>query len=371
MHQSHTARFRKLVLFLLFITLPAVPAAAGEGEKTVMAQGVSAIQGGNIQGARAAAVSDALRNAVEQGLGTMMEATAIVENDHLLEEIYTHTSGFVSGYEVLREKQAEGGLYRVTVSAVVETAALRSRLVRLGIIKQMMDYPRILILAESRPEEPAAAKAADAALTGYFTDQRFDVAVESGHALNQGSRAAPVPAELAARAHAEIAVAYRLETEPPDFDGIMETAPVSVSARAVVTSTGQVLSSEQAQAFGVGKSGRAALRDGARKAANQAAQALSADIVGWWADYTANGLPYRILLKMPSGDARLLSAFQQRLRSIHGVTRLSERSTGNGEARMRLTFKGRTSELKRRILEAAPGVDITSSHGRYMELSLK
>lgn len=349
------------------------PADAKDQSKTVMAQGVAAIQGNNIEGARAAAVENALRNAIEQGLGTMMDAKALVKNDQLLEQIYTHTKGYVPEYEVIREKKAEGGLYRVTISAVVKTAALKNRLAQLGIIKQMMAYPRLVIIPENANGRAEAVKSAGQVMAGFFTDKRFDVV--SGEAVDTANRTGDAtgtdPAAIGRARHAEIVVVYALSAESSKFDGVMETVPVSLSARAIVTSTGQVLSSEQARAHGLGNSAHAALMDGARKVVEQLSTSLSEDIVGWWAEYTANGLPYHMVLKTASGSARQVVDFQQKLQSIPGVTTLAERSSGQGTTRMRLTFKGRTTELKQQILSTIAGVDDIVTNGRYMELTFK
>lgn len=368
----------KPALYTLFIAilaffLCAFPSTAKDNSKTVMAQGVAAIQGDNIEGARTAAVENALRNAIEQGLGTMMDAKAIVKNDQLLEQIYTHTKGYVPEYEVIREKEADGGLYRVTISAVVKTAELKNRLAQLGIIKQMMGYPRLVIVPLNANGSPEAAKSSGQSMAGFFTDKRFDV-VADGPVKTTGQSADAAgndPAAIGRARHAEIVVAYGLSAESSRFDGVMETVPVSLSARAIVTSTGQVLSSEQARVFGLGNSAHAALMDGARKAADQLADSLSEDIVGWWAEYTANGLPYHLVLNSSPGSARQVVDFQQKLQAIPGVTNLAERSSGEGTTRMRLTFKGRTTELKKQILSTVPGIDDVVTNGRYLELTLK
>ncbi|MCD6186313.1 MAG: hypothetical protein J7K84_11145 [Deltaproteobacteria bacterium] len=51
---------------------------AGEEEKEVIVDGSAPIFGKNIEGARNKAIKDALRNAVEQGVGTLMDADSIL-----------------------------------------------------------------------------------------------------------------------------------------------------------------------------------------------------------------------------------------------------------------------------------------------------
>ena len=61
-----------MALLWVCITLPAF---AQEKQKTVIATGVASIQGDNISGARQSAIQDALLQALEQGVGMVMDAT--------------------------------------------------------------------------------------------------------------------------------------------------------------------------------------------------------------------------------------------------------------------------------------------------------
>ena len=128
-----------------------LPAWADENQKMVVVTGVAVLQGENIAGARQTAVQDALRQAVEQGVGMLMNATSILKNDELMEKIYTNTQGYITRYEIIKERKERNGLYRVKVQAGVKTGALRDTLVKLGIIKAMMDYPRIMIIPYLSP----------------------------------------------------------------------------------------------------------------------------------------------------------------------------------------------------------------------------
>lgn len=70
----------------------------------------------------------ALRQAVEQGVGMVMDATSIVQNDDLMEKICSHTMGHITEYLVLKEKQEANGLFRVKVQAQVNTGDIKSAL---------------------------------------------------------------------------------------------------------------------------------------------------------------------------------------------------------------------------------------------------
>src|SRR5262245_65731538 len=104
------------LLSVLFLCL-ALPLFA-QDSKQITAEGVASV-GNDPAAARDKAIEDALRRAVEQAVGTIVESETAVENYQLLsDKIYSHSSGYVKDYKVVSEK-TEGGLVRVTVAANV------------------------------------------------------------------------------------------------------------------------------------------------------------------------------------------------------------------------------------------------------------
>ena len=96
---------KRNLFFVTFVSLIvfSVPAVAiGEGEtKEVKSVGVA---DGKSARARDEAVGDALRQAVEQGVGTFVTAELTVDQQRLVEEkIYTESRGYIQSYRILRE----------------------------------------------------------------------------------------------------------------------------------------------------------------------------------------------------------------------------------------------------------------------------
>lgn len=116
-------------------------------EKTIISEGVSSINNVSIDVARDRAISDALRNAVEQALGTYIESQTIIDNYQLIEDnILSKSKGYVKSYKIISEKQDEG-LYRVKIMAIVDNAKIEDDLSALKILILEKDRPRMLILA--------------------------------------------------------------------------------------------------------------------------------------------------------------------------------------------------------------------------------
>jgi len=370
-----------MAAFLLLVSLSV--ARAGEEIRSTVATGVAVIKGGNIQGAREDAKNDALRQALEQGVDMLMDATSILQNDDLMEKIYTNTQGCVTSYEIIKEEE-RGGLYRVKIRAMVKTGALRDALVRLGLIKALMDYPRVLVLAFPGQRMTTGYKSAEAIIIKEFTDKRFDLVdplksrelYKEAEELFRVNTLENAAARIGLRHHAEIVVLCGLDEGRAEFDGIMESVPVSIRAKAIVTTTAQVLTAEDLTVQGMGKTPELALRDGARKAGEGVSRSLSQRILSWWTDYTANGLPYTIVLRTGSGADLLVIDFEKAVESIPGVLSLTERSSGGGITEMMVRYRMGSADLKREILtrlKGSPGFErlrTVVSKGRFMVFSI-
>ena len=76
------------------------------------------------------ATKAALRSAVEQVVGTMVDATTLVENDKLIEdEILTYSAGMIASSKAIGEpKKSADGIYTVKVKASVKKSQLQEKL---------------------------------------------------------------------------------------------------------------------------------------------------------------------------------------------------------------------------------------------------
>ena len=94
------------------------------------------------------AENDALRAAVENTVGILVDAQTIVKNSMLIEDnIYTQSRGFVNNYNVLSRQQV-GDIWHVTINADVDdqpNSKLMNELTRLGIINVQLRNPKIAV----------------------------------------------------------------------------------------------------------------------------------------------------------------------------------------------------------------------------------
>ncbi|OPL19250.1 MAG: hypothetical protein AVO35_11775 [Candidatus Aegiribacteria sp. MLS_C] len=120
-----------------------IPATAA-GETEVLAEGVASVSGSAVDMARDSALDDALRKAVEQGVGAFIDSETRVSSFQLIsDEIYSRTSGYVSSYRII-EEGVYGDLYRVVLRAVVKTDRIQDDLAAIGLLLRQQGRPRVM-----------------------------------------------------------------------------------------------------------------------------------------------------------------------------------------------------------------------------------
>ena len=137
-----------LGVFILIFTVVTVSAVAqDEQEKEVIALGMA---GGKASRARDEAINNALRNAVEQGVGTYITSETTVEQMTLVEDrIYSESRGYIKSYEILREGPREG-VYEVKISAIVKMEQLADDLESIGLLIRKKRNPRVMVVIYSK-----------------------------------------------------------------------------------------------------------------------------------------------------------------------------------------------------------------------------
>ncbi len=133
----------KTILILLSIIM----IANGQDPNTVTATGFGAILAGDMVKAKEDGTNDALRKAVEQVVGTIIDSRTVTENYMLLEDkIYTKTTGYVQNYEILSTQKRVDNSLEVTVRAIVKTSDLKDDLEGIITTLRREGMPRVMVL---------------------------------------------------------------------------------------------------------------------------------------------------------------------------------------------------------------------------------
>ena len=142
---------KSLIISLLFSVSFILYAQQPQEAKQVIANGLGAILAGDEVKAREDAISAALRNAVEQVVGTMIESDVLVENYQTVEDkIYTRTAGYVQQYDIISTNKQSDNVLEVTVRAMVKISDLRSDLQGIGVLISRKGKPRTMVLIDER-----------------------------------------------------------------------------------------------------------------------------------------------------------------------------------------------------------------------------
>ena len=134
------------------------------------------------------AENDALRAAVENTVGILVDAQTLVENSMLIEDnIYTQSRGFVNNYSVLSREQI-GDIWRVTINADVDdqpNSKLMNELTRLGIINVQLRNPKIAVyVPEQHLNYNVGGAGGEIAIVKTLLNAGFNFVTEVGTGLN-------------------------------------------------------------------------------------------------------------------------------------------------------------------------------------------
>ena len=164
-------RYSRLFVLLVFLLGLFPQIASGQ---TIESQGVAAIIQGNLDISRDKAIEDALRNAVEQATGSLIENETLVENYQVLsDKIYSQSRGYVQSYEVLSEGEDQG-LYKVTIQANVASGDLKNDLSALNILMRQVRKPRVMVLfEESMSQGVNSGRLAEDAVSKVLLERGF------------------------------------------------------------------------------------------------------------------------------------------------------------------------------------------------------
>jgi hypothetical protein len=168
---------KTVLIILLIVYFPLFSGVfAQDLEKEIRSKGMADITAGNVSGARDRAIEDALRKAVEDGVGILLSSESIVENYQLIQDtILSKSKGYIKSYKVLHEEQ-KTWIYHVTVAAKIGKTLLKDDLDALRRIKELKGNPRMMmIIIDERVEGGRKLSQTENSLIQAFLDKEFKV----------------------------------------------------------------------------------------------------------------------------------------------------------------------------------------------------
>jgi len=379
-------------LLLIPMLLLASPAPAQES-KTVTAEGVAVITGGNVDIARDAAIQDAQTRAVEQAIGTLIDSQTQVENYQVIsDKILSQIKGYIKRYNIVNEAREEN-LLRVTITAEVSLGQLNDDLSAIGILMGQMHKPRTMILVAEQNigqewvawwwggihGQQADMGVIDNTLMDKFTEKGFEMIdhqaaaqeLKVTPAYNVQDLSVQQAKTLGSQVHAEVVITGKgLAKLYGNVGGGLKSVQADLTLRAVRIDTGQVLATATTHAAAVHINEITAGNEALRKAAAEAADQLTGRILAQYSreaggtrsiNITVNGLSKTQFVR-----------FKDVLKSqVRGIKDLHERSFQNGIAKISVDSKSSAQNLSDELSLKDFGsfsVEVTGSTANSLEL---
>ena len=333
------------ILYSVFWVLPSY----SQQITSITVEGIGAIVKGDHAIAKDNAVNDALRKAVEQAVGTLVQAQTLVDKYQLIsDEIYTKSQGYIKKYSVISERpDLNQGILKVTIQADVSIGDIKNDLNAIGLLLERKNKPRMMVIIDEKIGSAESGytpnlSESETVIIQKFTEKGFNFVdqatvkknIKRNMALQaiagDDSAAAAIGLEYGAEAViignavAKLAGKGIAGTE-------MKSIHASVTARAVKADTGEILAtaSEKGATAHLDETVGGALA--IKKASEKIASNLIDQIITKWSGEV--GGQTTVQLVITGIDFVSLNKFKTIIQSqVRGVLKLNQRSFTAGVA---------------------------------------
>ncbi len=337
---------KKLLFGMVLGLLTALPVASAQ-QVTATGYGTTAAEAEN----------DALRAAVENVVGTLLDAQTIVDKNAVLQdEIYTSSRGFIRHYDVLGTQQTAAGAWSVTVAADVASepdSRLMDALTRERLIAVNMRNAKIaVILKECVAGKNNASSSGESAVVNSFLQAGFQNIIDVSEARRLYNQPYYMDASqlqsLAQSLRADILLVGQAYSDCSgdvgQFIGGSHTGILScqarIDAKMYIARTGQVLAATSTEGAGADITEAAA----AGRALTTAGNAMGEYMVQQLLErYSGN----RQLLELTvlAGSLQEVNAVKQALAGLQGVKNVTFNDYSNGRGLISLQYSGAPQTL--------------------------
>lgn len=344
---------RPVALCAVILLALQLPYARAQEPISVVVDGVGAILR-DVGAARDAAIRDALRAAVEQAFGVSVESRTLMVDMQVAEDrVVGKADGFVRSYAIVDESRVDD-LYRVTISASVDTQVLIDDLEGFGaLLRLSLGNPRVLVAATSRGSHDEAS-VATRLLTDHFVAREFFVLDADQLGLIEGRGEPLTSAELAAFARtveADLVLAATVSSNPTDTrrtpNNVLTSVRATVSLQAILARTGQVVASMTADHTAINTYSSTARADAVRTATAELLEPFTLETVSVLNDSIsgAGGTQTHRVTIVGVDDFMVALKLRTVLEAVRGVTSLQQRQFGDNSVVFDVQGSATTQDL--------------------------
>ncbi|MFH0921754.1 MAG: hypothetical protein V1913_15505 [Fibrobacterota bacterium] len=342
---------------LIGMALVLIPAAESWA-KTVQAEG----SGFNHE----QAVQNALRAAVEKGVGLYVQSETMVKNYQLLaDNIYSRTNGFVKHFEILPASETIAyGLVTLSVTADVEADSLRAGLQAIQLLYQNASKPGILVQMTDRDNRGVLPQqTSNALIEKALLEKGFRVMDPGRNLLPIGLENALADSQATAygcRLGADILILGSSQISAPE-EKLLYGVPFhkyvcQTNLRAIRTDIGRVVAVASQNASKSAQNNDEAARTALRLSGVSAADTIIEKLTRLWNDEAYNTRD--IQLTLSNLNEQQLSGIETELMAIPGVKGVLLRYYEKERAILDVAFTGYVQGLRAGIAQRLPVVII-------------
>ena len=322
-----TATLNRLLLITLCCVIIALPTAATASTTAI-------VTGHGVD--RAAALHDAMRNAIEQKIGILLDSQTIVENYQTISDtIYSHSEGYVTDYTILNET-TEQGLYSLTAQISISASldsTIMDRFQKVKAIETGLEDPRLGILIADRygDDYPIAGNA----IINILQNNGFSriVDLQQIELSKKQQIASAIFQNQTAVIHAlktQFPVDYLLvgnigvlSAQRPGSHGFKQfmSGQASLNLRLYNMNTGEIVYADTINATALHTNGDMAMSNALQAAAKNAEPALVQALMK-----KATNPSHHLQLIVTNGKLGTIQQVQEQLKSITGVSQVYLRS---------------------------------------------
>ena len=313
-----------------------------------------------------AAVEQAKRDAVEQGLGAYMTSSTTVTATSIEDNIYSKAQGFVKSFKVIKESQGPDGNWEITIEAQVtdmidqvmaDEAALQTLL-------NAMNRPRIIFMVrEENLIDNTPTDFAETKLLSMFYEKGFDVvdrqmvqALKGGEDYSKALAGnVSAAAKIASQLGAEVIVIGTAKISSGGKIYNMTSGQADLNAKIIRTDTGEILAVvPQAR----GKKPHISATTAGVNAVNQAAEVMGKNIISQlvtkWSTQQSNFIKVYIVLQ--GADFMSYMTFESFLKAqtVSGIRNAYAKSLNEGVAEYEVEFEGKSQALAMGLAQTSP-----------------
>ncbi|MEA3560279.1 MAG: hypothetical protein U9R31_00710 [Candidatus Omnitrophota bacterium] len=332
---------------------------------------------------REEALNRALRNAIEKGVGVLIDSETMVQNFQLLDDkVYSQVKGYVESYEIISDNQGQGEVYRIKVKAIVALARLRKNIKGLNIVMEKKHKPRIMmIFSESIDGLEQPGSVVQTEMENAFLENNFPLIDKAQMEMIKSRDAAlsyadPLKAAALGRRYgAEVVIVGQAASDLVDTSrpyGVSVYAyQTQVLVRVIKVDIASLMASDNIESLQRGGGRIPTAKKSLKDAGDQLADTIMKGLVERWRSEVYNLVGVQIVCENTTFDK--LNLLKDKLKKLAAVKSVSERSFLKNIAVIDVEMVGDSSMLAVKLGEFTdPLVDIAGKtqnriHLKFLE----